>query len=123
MRYLFCQTDFTECSKRSINCSLNAECSKIMENFSCVCDSGYIGNGSICTGAFWYFDANIVSKRLVCIKWWIFIDHLCFVDVDECSLSTDNCHKYATCKNTYGSYSCKCNWGYFGNGTYCSGED
>lgn len=44
-----------------------------------------------------------------------------FVDTDECEIETDNCHGDAICKNTDGSFSCKCNKGYQGNGTSCTG--
>ena len=33
----------------------------------------------------------------------------------------DDCHDNATCNNNNGSYSCNCNSGYTGNGTYCQG--
>ena len=44
-----------------------------------------------------------------------------FVDTDECEIEADNCHEDAICKNTIGSFSCKCNEGYQGSGTYCTG--
>ena len=45
-----------------------------------------------------------------------------FTDIDECSDSTHNCHADATCANTDGSFTCTCNEGYTGNGTFCSGK-
>ena len=43
------------------------------------------------------------------------------IDIDECSDSTHNCNTHATCTNTDGSFTCKCNDGYVGDGTSCSG--
>ena len=45
-----------------------------------------------------------------------------FTDKDECSDSTANCHTYATCTNTDGSFTCACNYGYNGDGTDCTGN-
>lgn len=42
-----------------------------------------------------------------------------FSDLDECGRQAYYCHKFATCTNTRGSYSCKCNKGYTGNGFEC----
>ena len=42
------------------------------------------------------------------------------VDIDECALDIHNCSENANCTNTPGSYyTCMCNSGYIGNGTYC----
>jgi hypothetical protein len=41
-----------------------------------------------------------------------------FQDINECSLSIDNCQ----CINTIGSFSCRCNHGYTGNGVICYGK-
>ena len=43
-------------------------------------------------------------------------------DIDECTTSTDNCHKNATCTNTDGSFTCECHNGYAGNGSSCTGN-
>ncbi|XP_055897034.1 multiple epidermal growth factor-like domains protein 8 [Biomphalaria glabrata] len=39
-------------------------------------------------------------------------------DVDECALGLHTCHPNATCKNVYGSYSCVCNRGFAGDGSF-----
>jgi cysteine-rich repeat protein len=42
------------------------------------------------------------------------------VDKDECETRSDNCHKYAVCSNTEGSFTCACSkFGYAGNGVTC----
>ena len=43
-----------------------------------------------------------------------------FVDIDECSHGTHNCHSsLASCTNTVGSFSCSCNNPYTGDGRTC----
>ena len=44
------------------------------------------------------------------------------IDVDECSSAAHDCHMFATCSNTMGSYTCTCNSGYEGDGRHCTGE-
>ena len=41
------------------------------------------------------------------------------LDVDECRMSTYDCHPMANCVNTPGGYSCVCQSGYAGNGSNC----
>ena len=42
-------------------------------------------------------------------------------DINECSASNLNdCHQLATCMNTNGGYTCKCNDGYGGDGRTCA---
>ena len=36
------------------------------------------------------------------------------LDIDECTLGTDDCCADATCYNTEGSYACSCNAGFEG---------
>ena len=45
-----------------------------------------------------------------------------FLDILECTLGIDDCHDNATCSETPGSFMCKCNSGYTGNGTFCRGN-
>lgn len=42
-------------------------------------------------------------------------------DIDECIIKSDNCHDNATCNDTIGSFTCECQAGFSGNGTYCQG--
>ncbi len=44
-----------------------------------------------------------------------------FQDINECSLSIDNCHPNSTCTNINGTFRCMCNSGYSGNGIVCQG--
>ena len=44
------------------------------------------------------------------------------IDVDECSLGTHSCDEHATCTNTKGSFTCRCNPGYRGTGYNCTGK-
>ena len=45
-----------------------------------------------------------------------------FTDINECSSSaTNNCHQYADCHNSDGSFHCTCRSGYSGDGSSCTG--
>ena len=105
--------DLDECSLQLHNCSSNSQCINTMGSFSCICKSGYTGVN--CTGkmpsAGTSFREFLITKCFVS-----------FVDINECSLSIDNCHEKATCFNTEGSFLCKCKPGYEGDGTSCSGR-
>ena len=41
-------------------------------------------------------------------------------DIDECATNDHDCHADATCTDTTGSFACKCNFGYEGNGISCT---
>ena len=41
-------------------------------------------------------------------------------EINECDGEND-CHDYANCTNTVGSYNCTCNEGFEGNGINCIG--
>ena len=47
-----------------------------------------------------------------------------YLDVDECSptLNIHDCHKYANCTNTIGSFTCACKEGFPGDGKTCKGK-
>lgn len=83
-------------------CDDNATCTNStvsgVDYIYCTCNSGFKDNGGAYSPLF----------GAGCI------------DVDECTLGTHNCDGNATCTNTSGSYICKCNQGYYGDGTSCS---
>ena len=61
----------------------------------------------------------------VCVQWYCLPSHEsvpCFSDMDECASGLHNCNVDATCDNTAGSFDCKCNTGYTGNGMNCTGR-
>ena len=41
---------------------------------------------------------------------------------DMCSDSNGGCHENADCVITPGSFGCVCRYGYYGNGTHCTGK-
>ena len=43
-------------------------------------------------------------------------------DVDECNEEKHDCSSNATCQNTVGSFKCRCNDGYQGDGKTCNGK-
>ena len=45
-----------------------------------------------------------------------------FTDIDECQTGRHSCHRYATCADVPGDYSCFCKEGFSGNGQTCFGK-
>ena len=45
------------------------------------------------------------------------------IDIDECTTRTHRCDTNSTCINVDGSYTCKCNSGYNGDGFNCTGKE
>ena len=70
-----------------------------------------------------------VSSWVVCYKFYLFfiawfllwLVVLFITDMNECNTTDHGCHVNASCNNFDGSYFCKCNLGFNGNGTNCSG--
>ena len=118
----FSFSDVDECTLNLDDCHVQAMCNNTPGSFSCSCNIGWTGNGSICEGT---------SKKLIVAK----ISLLNFAyaidsnikgnsftsDIDECTLNLHDCDEQALCNNTPGSFSCSCYTGWTGNGTICEG--
>ena len=79
---LDCNECLGQCSGN--NCSSYASCANTVGSYTCSCNLGFQGSGSVCT------------------------------DIDECVIVPAVCPSNSTCNNTIGSYTCSCNSGYFG---------
>ncbi|XP_037829284.1 fibrillin-3 isoform X2 [Kryptolebias marmoratus] len=78
-----------DCEAEGIQCHSQADCMKIRNNFTCVCQTGFQGDGLLCD------------------------------DIDECLTLLHSCHSKARCNNIPGSYICTCLSGYVGDGKSC----
>ena len=51
--------DVDECADSTLNnCDSNAACTNTAGSFTCVCKSGFSGNGTSCTGMIWLKNLN-----------------------------------------------------------------
>ena len=48
-------TDVDECTDAPDTCDVNAVCSNTDGSYTCLCNAGYSGNGTTCTGKYTYF--------------------------------------------------------------------
>ena len=62
---------------------------------------------------FWWRDCRVEKWNI----WFLLID------LDECASGDHDCHKFGICHNEIGSYTCHCQFGYVGNGTWCEGTN
>ena len=111
-----------ECSLQLDNCGNNSQCINTFRSFLCRCNHGYTGNGVTCVGTVQLSEqTTFMHGEPSCLV----TKYFCFIalDIDECSLSVDNCHANANCTNTDGSFLCNCDSGYTGNGTVCAGKN
>ena len=102
------------------DCSRHMNCSSCLKTLNCgwcydernptigICSQGSFSDSNEDCGKM----LNVSSENM---KW---LYHKC-PDIDECALNLDSCHINATCINTEGSYVCKCNKGFMGNGFDC----
>ena len=107
--------DIDECATNTNNCDINATCKNTVGSFTCSCNDGFKSNGSTCIG-----------NPNYCLRFeneFLIFTYILYSDSDECVTQTYECHRNAGCSNNIGSYSCKCNIGYYGNGPKkCEGK-
>ena len=109
--------DINECEARSHDCGNNQECENLIGSFLCSCIEGFVegmpeddgDDNDVDTGK--EDEKNVDVRKLTCL------------DLDECSRMEHGCHPDATCINAVGSYSCKCNSGFSGDGISCENSD
>lgn len=98
--------DIDECELEN-DCDANAECFNTHGSYNCTCKIGYEGNGTVCAGK------KIITKLLNAHN---------KLDINECERGTAGCDNNANCTNYQGNFTCECNSGYFGNGSFCDGN-
>ncbi|XP_047002161.1 nidogen isoform X1 [Schistocerca americana] len=83
---------------QEIKCGPHSSCITVDDISQCVCDAGYQRL---------YLSDGGSTSREEC------------VDVNECTSGTHNCALNAQCVNNPGSFSCRCNPGFTGDGRTC----
>ena len=96
--------DINECVTGDNICHQNARCINHEHGYTCKCKSGFKGNGFTCIDV---VPCPIGFKPAADVK-------MC-VDINECTTG-GYCHSEAICRNTEGSYQCKCKDGFEGDG-------
>ncbi|NP_001088178.1 nidogen 2 L homeolog precursor [Xenopus laevis] len=129
-------TDVNECEVGFTRCGQNTVCVNLQGSYRCECASGFTLSGdehncilasSINPCEDGRHMCNRDTSRCVphgdgvytcqCFPGFIMSGEKC-VDVDECT--EHRCHPDASCTNTLGSFSCRCNSGYEGDGFQCT---
>ena len=126
-----CETNINECAEVPSPCAENAGCSDTPGSFECKCLSGFEGDGYVsdegggcvdvddcvstpCENGGSCADAGPNAFDCECAEGWI--GATCESDVDECMDGTDTCDDDASCANFPGTFECRCNEGFTGDG-------
>ena len=100
-------TDIDECVDETHLCHADATCTNTIGSYECACDDGVFGDGFDCVDSNECGDLNITDHMNVTDPLW----------------DTHNCAADAVCENTYMSFNCTCQDGYFGDGIECTDSD
>ncbi|XP_028394545.1 uncharacterized protein LOC114518753 [Dendronephthya gigantea] len=119
-------TDLDECKLHKNLCHANANCKDTLGAFSCLCKTGYSGDGFECKDVNECDGVNECHANSMCSNTDGSYECTCkpgysgdgrqCSDINECDSDTDNCHDNADCINNIGSYTCQCSQGYSGDG-------
>ena len=115
---MFSSLDIDECMEGTDNCDRNATCTNTDGGFNCTCNNGYSGNGTTndCNGEHAMF-VHDGLQEISCLL------SSFYTDINECELQTDTCHApNGLCYNTIGSFTCRCEDGFEGDGFNCTSE-
>ena len=118
--------DIDECLPHANTCHDQADCINSPGSYSCECQIGFHGNGTICVEGDCVDSDCQVNEQCInprrsdceCQEGFYRDESEKCVDVDECE-STNDCHHNAACSNTEGSYFCACETGFYGTGFSC----
>ena len=102
--------DFNECSSNTHDCHVNGFCTNKIGYHECSCNSGYEGDGEMCTDIDECYAGHTCSVEASCSNVAGSYDCLCFdgysgdgyncQDNDECADDTTNaCTKLENCEN------------------------
>ncbi|XP_028410565.1 uncharacterized protein LOC114533262 [Dendronephthya gigantea] len=124
--------DYDECCAETFCPRENAICTNKPSSFECMCEKGYLHNGSYCHDIDECDMDNNCSVNATCTNTDGYYNCTCMegtegeplnsvcTDINECESGASLCHANATCSNSYGSYSCECIEGYTGDGVNCT---
>ena len=80
-------TDIDECQDGSHSCHQQATCTDTEGSYSCTCQTGFTGNGSMCTGMY-----HLQLRKVLFIKTGLFSPYI--IDVDHISRGLENTGDY-----------------------------
>uniref|UniRef100_A0A8C7YQI7 Nidogen 2a (osteonidogen) n=1 Tax=Oryzias sinensis TaxID=183150 RepID=A0A8C7YQI7_9TELE len=115
--------DIDECAEGVSSCGEHSECLNLPGSHRCLCSRGFefAYDGRTCVGEKSTFFQTLAENRhsSCSVVIWPFV---CFTsDIDECSSSP--CHINARCTNELGSFQCRCQPGFTGDGFFCSQKE
>jgi len=120
--------DVDECTDGTHSCSPFAYCNNTIGGFLCTCKEGFTGDGYFCEPDDACKDGCHANGECAttpeggyvcqCKTGYTGDGNTTCDDVNECIVNNP-CDENASCKNTEGSVTCRCNKGFRGNGYTC----